>query len=822
MSDRAGSGALVAPGAQRRDGAAGARFNLRFEGARGVLELSRGCRGQFVQLERARLRIPRVTFPLDVTQGAARFRSKRTFAESFRFSIAASSVATWAKRHSLSVFDFAVLDARTFSCTLIDALGPLSASFGLLLEGEDLVIIPLDAYSPVDSPKSAWQRLKDVVLSLGMTIHSRYGGFVAPRVVHWLFVDALVRHGYRAPVAASAGPCSVRFVAERCVVEAGDFAEEEAALDERTRSEVWLVQVQRTAQLRLDLFDGQWLAIGRALEVFEHQSEQQRIENWSLLREPALLRAECLASVENGEAEALFALRHARVETDVYVELRLALRRQDHLEVVRLCEQILRTETSWRLAAAAIRGCLYSLHGTARHQLARQAFARIPSDVVFACEVIADAHTESTAEVERAAEIAFRSMATAAERAEVADAAARALAAESDAGRALYWASEAVSSEPARAVYLFHYGRLLADAGRAAEATAHLRHAAAAFEAAGETTASAEAMFVAARCFEQLAMPGAAKNLLSEACSLDQHNWRSQYALAKLSLQSGELGAAQPCIAAMAHAASSRAGLTDVGDESELAEALVSVVKMLAEGATESGSGLRTAKIALDAATRLEPGHRDLDAAKLLVATLLSKTVLDEPSLLDSVPLPELARLLAALHPTDCVKLLGARAWTETLLPRRSLLLQRLLEAVLECGDGELARGFASSLLNSPSDIAGFVEAVGPMPLARLLGLLPDPVLLDRACRVLSLAFERDGHVAAAIDCLASAGVRNRDAGLLRAALELAERHGLFALALDAIDYALHVVPEGNSRDALLARRLIVQSSLEARQSLKE
>ncbi|HEY8432344.1 MAG TPA: hypothetical protein VIL20_28420, partial [Sandaracinaceae bacterium] len=145
---------MIAPLPKRRREPArpllpGPRFALRFEDGRGLLVLAKPLRFAFGTVEALELSLGALRFPLDLSAGAARFRTHRTVLRRAR---ARLDVSAWiAAREPYRLVPLSAREgAWTFALT--DPFGTVAFDAHVRIEGADLWIAIASARSVGEGP----------------------------------------------------------------------------------------------------------------------------------------------------------------------------------------------------------------------------------------------------------------------------------------------------------------------------------------------------------------------------------------------------------------------------------------------------------------------------------------------------------------------------------------------------------------------------------------------------------------------------------------------------------------------------------------------
>lgn len=733
----------------------GPRFALRFEDGAGRLVLAQPFRFAFGEIDELELDLGRLRFPLDLSAGPGRFRTRRTRVRSARVRIDLPALLERFVEEPFELAPLAPIEGG-MAFVLRDAFGTIALDVHARFEGPRLRLVPARARAAHEGPAAPLVRAFVAAQGLGFELEEDRGALLLRRPLSTLLMEALTPHGWRVPddrsVRLRVEVLGSRRVALRTLAEGEEDHADSGAPWERARVLAPVVSL---------------LAIG--------ETDAAR-RAWEVIRE----RHEDVSAAELGfgelEGDGLVA-RCAR--------LRAALRAERAVDAARCAEDLAPLEPC---DAVAVEGLCAAadLAMTAQPALAatllERACARRPSEVRIALRLIAAAtRLADRGRLARVIESTLGTREPGPARGEFASEAAMLceLAGHADAAADLWrCAAEHRPNDPRVLEGLALAKERAHDVVAAREL---YDRAASEHSAVAERDAEARALRGAAAAARSAGDDAAAEGRLTRAAEIvdDAATWA---ALAAVRRALGRVESTLRAEDALLRAAPREA---HIGDDVALA---------IGHGVRDAlGSGrLERAKVWLAALERSRPDHPSLPglAAAVEERDLAARTS-DPARLFELAP----ARLAAVLARTDDPGALLRDALS------RSSDLDAALASLGSVRDGDLGDVIADAVAARAEDVTE-----GETLLA-LVGRATTDAAKARLAEAAHARLEEGGDPAAVALALARVGAVRRDTAMLRAALSAAERVGARGVARQIVDLALEVVGSGPARGALEAVR---------------
>lgn len=741
----------------------GPRFSLRFDERGGVLALARPFAFRYGLLEELELGLGRLRFPLDLSAGPSRFRTRRTHVLRASVRVELAEVLDGLIEEPFSLRSLGPADDG-MGFALRDAFGTVAFDADARFEGSTLRLAAHEARAVLDAPAPPLARVALAARALGLAHEDERGAWALPRALTALLREALVPFGWRQPDDRNCR-LALEWLGPRRFRVRTLAVEDDEPADGSARWEA----VERLAPVVAQLASGDEPG---ARILWESVRERGASE-------PSLRRAASLgfAAVDEGPLGASIGLRQA-------------LREGAAERAAALAERFAADEPCDALAVEAL--CAAADLGSERHArlaagLLERAVARRPSDArvtLRLVEVLARLGLDD--ELERATAHALATREPGPGRGAMArDAAAVcALAGQHGQADALYRIAAAhLPTDP----------DALEGAGGAAERAGDLEAALDRFDRAaarhgeeGHADASAHALHRAAKVAERLGRLEAAETRWTRASRV-RPTADVFASLARLRRDLGEEEAATRAEDRL---------LERLGAEPTPSLAALDAVADVARRALDEGAYPR-AKAWLAALRRAG----DHGAVAELEAALVARDAdhaRAEPSRLLSL---EPARLVAVLDGVEDPSALLSGA-TAASADRGAAM--RLWAEAAKLAEGPLARALAEEATSLREHASGA---------ERLLDLEPLVTTPDARGDLAEAAWEQlkeAGRPVEAARAQARAGAAKRDTAMLRAALSAAERAGDTEAALEIAQLALTVVGSPAARRALEAviRRL--------------
>ena len=784
-----GERVMPASRSERLASSDGPRFDLRFEAGRGLLRLARVLSAGAARVVALELSLGNVRFPVDVTEGPLRFRTRRTVLRSARVLIDPRELVRWAAGRGVRLEIASPLDGGAFAVAMADEVGTIAFDAVVVADGADLLIAAERVRVATDGPATPWTRIDRMARKLGLELDVERGAWRAHRPVRRILARALVARGWRLPDerAVSLGP--PRLTDGSFVLELGRLlAGGRMLLDE---ARLLAPVAERLVAMDLAGASDRIDALVRRLDARPGAEDSVREH---------VKRLACAVAVERAghETDAIRAAEGSDDPAMLAVGLRAALRVRDLRLSIALAERIAVVDPVPSLAAEALLAAA-ELVGQADPSRARElitrAVARRPADtaLLLRCIDLAELGGDASA-IEELARRALSSPIAPHERARIATAAARALEHSGsrrdsregvvehatratpvhETAEELY--AEALAAAPDDPDAIAGLGAARARRGDRDAAIARFDRAAELYGLRGADDAAARMLMRAGELLAGSARLAAAEQRLERAVFIADSDAAIVCALARVRARLG----------ALSNAATAYQMLLGAG-----ARATAALPAALVEAAAFHLDELR-----------------DPDAAAPFVHALARLCPKGDARV---VALEE--RLAAARGSSDRGPRLttGGTADIDALLDaveRHRVPGDARDDAVRAAVD--VARG--SSDPGAAGRLAERLAQIDRLPgdvalLEDLERLAIDPLPRGAIARAISHALRADGRGGEAALALARAGMILNDAATLRAALDIAERSAARAEALEVVAIALDVVGEGPARAALLARR---------------
>lgn len=176
----------------------GPRFALRFEEGRGLLALARPLRFALGTVEALELSLGALRFPLDLSAGATRFRTRRTRVRAARVRI---DLDAWIASAALAPYRLVPLAPRSggLAWALGDPYGTVALDAHARVEGPDLLVAISSARSATEGPAPPAARVHAAARAMDLELDAEAGVLRVPRVLSAVLMEALVPHGWRVP-----------------------------------------------------------------------------------------------------------------------------------------------------------------------------------------------------------------------------------------------------------------------------------------------------------------------------------------------------------------------------------------------------------------------------------------------------------------------------------------------------------------------------------------------------------------------------------------------------------------------------------------------
>lgn len=734
----------------------GPRFSLRFDERGGILALARPFPFAFGILESLELGLDELRFPLDLSAGPARFRTRRTRVRQASVRLELDALIDAAVEEPFGLRTLAPSE-RGMGFALRDAFGTVAFDAEARFEGATLRIAAHGARAVLDAPVPPLARLVLAARALGLSLEASRGAIALPRCLGAVLRDALVPHGWRIPDDASCRLTLEWLGPRRARLRTLADDEPDPAVD----VDRWEA-VTRLAPVVARLADGDEAGARAAFEALEERGLSVAVAARAATlglgpheggSDPLGAVLAFRAALRDGAAERVAILAEALADVEPC----------DAVAVESLClaaDQI--APTSPRICAG----------------LLERAAARRPSDPRIALRLIeALARLRLEPELARALEQALSTREPGRDRGELArDAAAVCELAghRTQADRLFRLAATHLPGDP----------RVLEGAAAAHERTGALDEALDGFDRA-------------AGGFEREERPDDEARALRRAAAVAERAGRIEAAETRWT-RASRVRPRADVFAAMARVrlalgreeAATRAEDRLLERVAELAEPGPEVVEAVAAGARRALEEGRVARARawLAALRRIDESHPAVAPLSESVERIDAAALRDEPARLLGVEPERLVEVLGGAD--DPARLLAAAARAASEPGSASDLLGRAASLT----DGDLA----SALADVAAELAEQAAARRPEEASA------EPLVTEADAGLADWEELRErGRPVEAALALARAGAAKRDTAMLRAALSAAERAGNKEAALTIVGLALGVVGDGPARAAL-------------------
>ncbi len=494
----------------------GPRFDLRFTAGRGVLRLAQALDAGPARLEVLELSLGAVRFPLDVTAGAVRFRTRRTVLRRARLSFDARELVRAAEALDVSLVIAGPAPGGALACAVRDEIGTVAFDATVVADGADLLVGVDRVRVVTEGPVTPWERLDRAARRLGLEFDRARGAWRRRRPVRSLLAEALVTRGWRLPDERASELHPPRHRDGRLFLSVGPA---EAVADGEAPPEL-LEEARVTGPIVAALVAGDSMGASDRLDAALRRLDERPAAEPAL--RDALGRMRAAMACERGEDVVVEPGASADLHA---VRLRAALRGDDPDAAEAAALALAEVEPVGELAAEALVAASEAWRPTdaARaHALSRRALGRRPGDValMLGCLEGAEASGDATA-VEDIARRALSSPVSGGTRARIASAAARALERLAQAPDTEPLWREALYAAPDDPEALAGLGALHARRGEREAAVARLDRAAAMFLSRGERAQAARAWLRAAELLAGAGRLAAAEQRLEEAAGVD-------------------------------------------------------------------------------------------------------------------------------------------------------------------------------------------------------------------------------------------------------------------------------------------------------------
>ncbi|HJL18489.1 MAG TPA: hypothetical protein RMH99_22710, partial [Sandaracinaceae bacterium LLY-WYZ-13_1] len=181
-----------------RPPAGGPRFALRFEDGRGRLALSQPFRFALGTIDALELDLGPLRFPLDLSAGPRRFRTRRTRVRACRMRVDVPALVAAAVEEPHALRPLAPA-RHGLAWALRDAFGTVAFETRAKAEGPDLWVGIAEARAAAEGPAPPLVRVHVAARAIGLDVDEERGVLRAPRLISTLLAEALVPHGWRVP-----------------------------------------------------------------------------------------------------------------------------------------------------------------------------------------------------------------------------------------------------------------------------------------------------------------------------------------------------------------------------------------------------------------------------------------------------------------------------------------------------------------------------------------------------------------------------------------------------------------------------------------------
>jgi len=731
----------------------GPRFALRFEDGQGRLVLAQPLKFALGEVDALELDLGPLRFPLDLSAGPGRFRTRRTRVRSARVRIDLPSMLARFIEEPFALDPIVPIDGG-MAFALRDAFGTLALDVHARFEGARLWVLPTRARAVHEGPAPALVRAVVAARAMGMVLDDARGALVADRVLSSVLMEALVPHGWRMPD------------------------------DRGVRLDVEILGARRVALRTIEgdhepsLRRGPWERARMLAPVVSQLAlgdEERAAREWASVRE---------RHPQVDGAELGFGDPREDGPPRRCLELRDALRRGDLDEAARCADRLEAVEPSDAVAVdglVAAADLAMATRPTLASRLLERACARRPSDPRNALRLIeASARLGDAAELARVIEAGLTMREPGPDRGRFArDAAAVCeLAGALPASERLWQLAEASLPDDPRVLEGLARRRRRAD--DLAGAQEGYDRAASAWADEGDRESESKALRAAASLATAREDHAAAEVRLTRAARLrdEPSTWA---ALAKARHALGR----------------TKTALRAEDRLLEAAQRMAAPTADVLEGLEHGARG---------ALSRAQIERAKTWRAALARAGAPEEKVVGLETSIAQAELAELASdpaMLFTLAPAECFEVLGRVEAPEPFLAEALAACEELepaLEVLRDRFGGELGPTIAAAVVARIDEVQ---DGATLLALAPRLADDERATLLDAA----RARFEAAGDGAGAARALARLGVLKRDTTMLRAALTSAERLGAAEIAREIVELALGVVGGGPARKALEAVR---------------
>ncbi len=338
----------------------GPRFDLRFESGAGMLRLARPLSVGPVRIVELELSLGPMRFPLDMTNGPARFRTRRTRVRRARIAIDPTGLAEAARKRGVAIAIDAARDGA-LEATLEDEAGAVAFEVHPCTEGHDLLVHLGAVRSAVDAPATPFRRVLRAARRLGFELDEERGMLRFDRPARRLLAEALCPYGYRVPDERGAEPTDVRVADGAIHLELGlpeDGREEERAERRLARVEASSACAAAIGRLACDDVDGAWDALLAAARRRASrpggQGPGHDLAGHALASLAATVALDRDASAEDITLVAAGGAADLREVERCAIALRRALRGRDAEEAARAARRLADIDPSDAVAAEAL------------------------------------------------------------------------------------------------------------------------------------------------------------------------------------------------------------------------------------------------------------------------------------------------------------------------------------------------------------------------------------------------------------------------------------------------------------------------------------
>lgn len=177
----------------------GPRFALRFEDGAGRLVLARPMPFALGVVDALELELGPLRFPLDLSGGASRFRTRRTRVRAARVRLDLPALIARFVEEPFALTPLAPSAPDGMAFALRDAFGTVAFDAHARFEGSRLRVVPARARGVHEGPAPALVRVLVAARTLGLGQEGDRGALVIERALSAVLLEALVPHGWRVP-----------------------------------------------------------------------------------------------------------------------------------------------------------------------------------------------------------------------------------------------------------------------------------------------------------------------------------------------------------------------------------------------------------------------------------------------------------------------------------------------------------------------------------------------------------------------------------------------------------------------------------------------